>query len=108
MPAEPPDKAGRRRSSAADGKDLPVALIEFAAARAHDLTDTVYARVKHGIDDARRSATDLHIATLLRHAQPLLVRAGRFVRAYPMRTGTIVALLVGALWLARTPKAHGG
>lgn len=100
-------RAQGRNSASADRPEPTGPLVEFAAARAHELTDAVYSLVNDSIEEARRSATDSGIVSIVRRTQPLLLRAGAFVRDYPLRAGTIVALLACALWLTRTPTAQG-
>lgn len=92
---------GNAQGSVFDGHGKPSAIAEFAATRAHELTDTMYALAKGGIDRAQTSLTELRLETVWRHALPLLQRAGSFVRAYPFRSAGVVGLLAGAVLLSR-------
>ncbi|MGQ0699861.1 MAG: hypothetical protein ACT4PZ_16660 [Panacagrimonas sp.] len=86
---------------------MPGPVMQFAAARASELADSLYEHAKNSIDRAQRSVPPLDVETIWQRAQPLLVRTGEFVRRYPWRAGTIVALLAGAAYLTRTPGADG-
>lgn len=80
------------------------AVVQFVAARAHGIADSLYALAKQRIDQAQRSATPMRVETLWQRTQPILVRAGEFVRDHPLRAGTIIALLAAATLLARSAQ----
>ncbi|MGQ0501805.1 MAG: hypothetical protein ACT4P0_04205 [Panacagrimonas sp.] len=83
-------------------------LTQFAADRAHDAAEALYARAKARIDGVHQSAASrLSLEAVLERGVPLARRTARFVRAYPWRSGAIVALLAGAAALARTPTTAG-
>lgn len=94
----------KQRQGAAEGG----ALVQFAAQRAHGLADALHALATQGIDDAQRSLSQAGIDAAWRRTRPLIERAGHFVVTYPWRTGAIVALLVGAGLLTRTPVPRRG
>lgn len=98
------DRGENRHTAPAQGG----ALVQFAAQRAHDLADTLHALATQGIDDAQRSLSQTGIDSVWRRSRPLIVRASRFVVSYPWRAGGIVALLVGAALLTRTPDPQRG
>ncbi|MGH8517541.1 MAG: hypothetical protein ACREUE_08780 [Panacagrimonas sp.] len=84
------------------------ALVQFAAERAHDAADALYAQAKDGIDRAHRAMGEVRIDSALQHLQPALVGAIGFVRHYPMRAAMILGLLGGAYWLTRVDERKPG
>lgn len=79
------------------------ALAQFAAQRAHGLVDALHALARQGIDDAQRSLAQAGVDSLWRSSRPLVRGTGEFIAHHPWRTGAILALLVGAALLTRTP-----
>lgn len=80
------------------------ALVQFAAARAHDAADALYAQAKDGIDRAQRAMNEVRVDNAWQHLQPALVGAIGFVRHYPGRAAMILGLLGGAYWLTRVDE----
>lgn len=80
------------------------ALVQFAAERAHDAADALYAQAKDGIDRAQRAVGEVRIDTAWQHLQPALIGAIGFVRHYPVRAAMILGLLGGAYWLTRVDE----
>ena len=76
--------------------------VQFAADRANDTVDSVHARAKAGIAWVQQWLMQADIGRVWTRAQPVLVRAGRFVRQQPMRSSAIVAFAAGAALLTRT------
>ena len=79
-------------------------LVQFAAERAHDAADALYAQAKDGIDRAQRAVGQVRLDTAWQQMQPVLIGAIGFVRRYPMRAATILGLLGGAYWLTRVDE----
>ena len=79
-------------------------LVQFAASRAHDAADALYAQAKDGIDRAQRAMNEVRVDSALQHLQPALVGAIGFVRHYPGRAAMILGLLGGAYWLTRVDE----
>jgi hypothetical protein len=101
--------AGNGKHAATAGRNLHAtapggALVQFAAERAHDVVDALYAQTKDGIDRAQRAVGEVHAGTAWKRLQPALVGAAGFVRRYPMRAAMIVGLLGGAYWLTRVDE----
>ncbi|MCC2658082.1 MAG: hypothetical protein K0Q76_3190 [Panacagrimonas sp.] len=80
------------------------ALVQFAADRAHDAADALYAKAKDRIDRTHRAVGDVRIDTAWEQVQPALIGALGFVRHYPMRAAMILGLLGGAYWLTRVDE----
>lgn len=83
------------------------ALVQFAAERAHDAADALYAQAKDGIDRAQRAMGEVRLDTAWQRLQPALVSAIGFVRHYPLRATMILGLLGGAYWLTRVDERKG-
>jgi ElaB/YqjD/DUF883 family membrane-anchored ribosome-binding protein len=83
----------------------PSVLAEFAATRAHDVIDTLHGEAKARIDQAQGLVNEWRLDQIWAQAQPLLRRGAAFVRDYPLRAASIVALLAGAFLLTRLPDA---
>jgi hypothetical protein len=79
-------------------------LAQFAAERAHDAADALYAQAKDGIDRAHRAMNEVRLDSAIQSLQPALVGAIGFVRHYPMRAAAILGLLGGAYWLTRVDE----
>ena len=97
-------KAATRTQRGADDTGGDGALVRFAAERAHDAADALYAQAKDGIDRAERAIGDVRVETVWQQLQPALISAVGFVRHYPMRAAMIVGLLGSAYWLTRVDE----
>lgn len=100
---------GRKRDSAAatgatDLQHPSSSIVTFAAARAHDAVDLLHEQAKARIDRAQQALLGLHVDQMWSHARPALGRTTTFVREYPLRTVSILALLTGAFLLTRAPR----
>lgn len=96
-------------AAAADtGPPASLNIMQFAAARAHELTDALYEMANEGIDNAQRSIGPLRVETLWRRLRPAMEVTATFVRSHPWRSGMIVALIAGAVLIARGPALPAG
>ena len=99
----------RSHAERADAAAAPTgALVQFAADRAHEAADALYAQAKDRIDRAHRAVGDVGIDSAWQQLQPAVIGAIGFVRQYPMRAAMILGLLGGAYWLTRVDERAVG
>ena len=94
---------GNHANAAGVGEHTPGPLVQFAAERAHDAADALYAQARESIDRAQRAMSSVHVDTTWERLQPVLVSTAGFVRHYPLRAAMVVTLLVSAFWVTRVP-----